>query len=132
MKQWRIMWIAVAVAVAVLALAGVAVAANKAPGPATTPGTAAGANCGVTNPQALAELQVLRTDFFTARHAWFDKWGTNRTSAAAQAELQKLRDDHRAKVQAVFDKYGIDATAGTGAANGMAMALRKVWSGSRS
>jgi len=96
----------------------VAVAANKAPGPTANPGTAAGANCGVTDPQALAEIQALRADFFAARKAWFDKWGTNRTSATAQAELAKLRTAFQAKVQAVFDKYGIDATAGTGAGNG--------------
>ena len=90
MKQWRITWIAVAAAIAVLALAGVAVAATKAPGPATTPGTGTAANCGVTDPQALAELQVLRTDFRNARQAWFDKYGADRTSAAAQADLQKI------------------------------------------
>ena len=76
------------------------------------------ARCGVTDPQALAELQALRTDFWNARQAWFDKYGAGRTSAAAQADLQKIRDDHQAKVQAVFDKYGIDATAGAGMMNG--------------
>jgi len=117
MKKSRTIWIATLVAVAVLALAGVAVAATDAPSPAATPGTV-GANCGVTDPDALAEMQALRTDFFEARQAWFDKYGDDRLSDEAQTALQKLRDDRIAKVQSVLDKYGIDATAGSRAGQG--------------
>jgi hypothetical protein len=117
MQKWKITWILAAVAIAVLALAGVALAATNAPGPASTPD--AGVNCGVTDdPEAAAELQALRAEFWDARQAWFDKYGDDRTSAEAQAAFQKLRDDHLAKVQAVFDKYGIDATAGSRAGAG--------------
>ena len=69
-------------------------------------------------PEALAELQALRADFWEARQAWFDKYGADRTSEEAQAAFQQLRDDRIAKTQAVFDKYGIDATAGSGAGGG--------------
>ncbi len=117
MKKWKVTWIAVAAAVAVLALAGVALAATNAPSSAATPG--AGVDCGVTDdPQAIAELQALRADFWDARQAWFDEYGAARTSDEAQAAFQRLRDDHIAKVQAVFDKYGIGATAGSRGASG--------------
>ena len=117
MKKWKLTWIVMAVAVAVLALAGVALAATDAPSPAATPG--AGVACGVTDdPEALAELQALRADFWEARQAWFDKYGADRTSDEAQDAFQKLRDDRIAKTQAVFDKYGIDATAGSRAGGG--------------
>jgi hypothetical protein len=112
MKKRRVTWIAMAVAVGVLALAGVALAATNAPSPAATP--AGGVSCGVSDdPQAIAELQALRTDFWNARQAWFEKYGEDRLSVEAQTALQSLRDDHIAKVQAVFDKYGIDAPAGS-------------------
>ena len=74
MKKWKLTWIVMAVAVAVLALAGVALSATNAPSPAATPG--AGVDCGVTDdPNALAELQALRTEFWEARQAWFDDYG---------------------------------------------------------
>ena len=117
MRKSKTIWIAMAVAIAVLALAGVAVAATDAASPAASP-AAAGTQCGVTDPDALAELQGLRTDFFEARQAWFDKYGDDRLSDAAQSALQQLRDDHIAKVQSVLDKYGIDATAGARAGQG--------------
>ena len=117
MKRLKVTWITIAVAAAVLALAGVALAATDAPRAAGTP--APGVNCGVTDdPQAIAELQDLRAEFWDARQAWFDEYGAERTTDEAQAAFQQLRDDHIAKVQAVFDEYGIDATAGQRAGAG--------------
>jgi hypothetical protein len=114
MKKWKGSWIAMLVAGAVLALAGVALAANDAP--SSPPTSAGGAACGLTDdPEAIAELQALRAEFWSARQAWFDKYGADRTSEEAQAAFRQLREDHAAKVQAVLDKYGIDATAGSGA-----------------
>ena len=113
MKNLRITWIAAAVAVVVLAFAGVAIAAGGATGPATAPGAAAGVNCDVTDPAALAEIEALRADFQDARQAWFDKYDADRTSDEAQAELQTLRDEYQADVQSVLEEYGVDATAGS-------------------
>ena len=106
-----------AVFAALVALTFVATGANAAAGQASTAAT--GVNCGVTDtPEAIAELQARRADFFEARQAWFDQYGTDRWSDEAQAALQELRDDHEAKVQAVLDEYGIDATAGSQSRSG--------------
>jgi hypothetical protein len=117
MKKLKVTWIATAVAVGVLALAGVAAAATNTASPAAT---TAGDHCAAVtgNPEALAELQDLRSDFRDARQAWFDKYGAERAGDEAQAALEKLRDDYHAKVQSVFDKYGIEATAGEHAGGG--------------
>jgi hypothetical protein len=111
-KKTKAGWIATTAAVAVLSLAGVAGAATTNPSPAATPGAAGTCAVAAENPQAAAELQALRTDFFEARQAWLDKYGDDRMGDEAQAAMQQLRDDRTADVQAVFDEYGIEATAG--------------------
>jgi len=118
-KKLKVTWITTAAAVLALSVAGVAGAATTSPSPAATPAAGSG-TCVVAaeNPQAAAELQALRTDFFEARQAWFDKYGDDRLSDEAQTALQKLRDDRIATVQSVLDKYGIDATAGSRAGEG--------------
>lgn len=102
------------------AVAGVAFVATNANAATETPAPAPPATHACScdgelaeNPEAAAEMQAVRGDFFEARQAWFDKYGADRGSDEAQAALQQLRDDHTAKTQAVFDKYGIDATAGS-------------------
>jgi len=111
MKKSRITWISLAVAVILLGLVGVALATRGTSGSATESGSGAYAN--VTDPDALAELTALRTDFADAREAWAAEYNADRTSDEAQAAMQTLRDQYQADMQSVVDRYGIDEIAGS-------------------
>ena len=93
-----------------LSVASVAFAATKSPSAAPT-AQARGAACSalLDDPAAASELQALRTEHQADMQAWYDTYGTERSSSAAQTALTKLRTEHQTEMQALLTKYGIDA-----------------------
>ena len=98
-----------------LSVASVAFAATKSSS-ATPAAQARGAACGalLDDPAAASELQALRTEHQADMQAWYDKYGTDRSTTAAQTALTNLRAEHQNDMQALLTKYGIDASLCSG------------------
>lgn len=110
-RHWKLGAILASVAVAGLAVVALASAATTAPGNAGARGACATLT---DDPEALAEMQVLRADMREARQAWSEKWGDERWSDEARADLQQLRETHWDKMRALLEKYDIEVPEGAG------------------
>ncbi len=109
-RQWKMLAIVASVAVAGLAVVAGASAATDSPSPQSTSDACALSN----NPQALEEMQALRTEKQEAWQAWSEKYGTERGSAEAQAEKQQLREQYQSDMTALHEKYGVEVPEGAG------------------
>jgi hypothetical protein len=79
-----------------------------------------GGECGalMSNPQALKDMQALRTEHQEDMRAWADQYGSEPSGAEAQAALQKLRKEHRRDMRDLFKKYGVTALQGSSPGSG--------------
>jgi len=105
--------------VAAIALSVVAVAYGATTKQTTGRGARA-ASCGalMSNPQALKDMQALRTEHQQDMRAWSDQYGSNPSSSEAETALQKLRQEHWNDMRDLFKKYGIAAPEGAGRGSG--------------
>jgi hypothetical protein len=87
----------------------------------TTRRAAGNAACGalMSNPKALEAMRELRAEHQKEMQAWYQQYGSDRSSAEARAALQKLRAEHWNDMQELFKKFGIKAPAQRGQGGGM-------------
>ena len=111
-RHWKMLAIVATVAVTGLAVVAGASAATDPASPQSTGDACALAD----NPQALEEMQALRTEKQEAWQAWFEKYGTGteRGSAEAQAEKQQLREQYQSDMTALHETYGVEVPEGAG------------------
>ena len=61
----------------------------------------------MSNPDAVKAMQTLRAEHRQDMQAWWQKYGSDPTSATAQKALQQLRQEHWNDMQQLFKKFGI-------------------------
>jgi hypothetical protein len=76
-------------------------------------GQPAGA-CGslMSNPDAFKAMLALRQEHLKDMQAWWQRYGSDPSSAAAKDALTKLRQEHRQDMQDLFKKFGITPPRG--------------------
>jgi len=123
MRRGRTLWIGLAAFVLALGVATAAFAVTGQAGrsagncarlgaasTAQARGVVPGACRTLTNdPAARPEMQALRTEHRQEMQAWWERYGSDPTSAAAQAALAVLRAEHRDDMRALLQKYNVDA-----------------------
>jgi len=110
-KNWKMVLIVAVVAVVGLSVVAVASGAAKVKNPFR--GRAA---CGklMSNPKAVAAMQVLRDGHRKDMQAWSAQYGSNPSSDAAQAALKTLRQTHWNDMKTLFKEFGIQVPQGAG------------------
>ena len=114
-RQWKMLAIVASMAVTGLVVVAGASAATDV---ATPPNTGGACAALTDDPQALEEMQALRTEKQQAWQAWFDKYGAERSSAEAQLAKQQLREQYQSDMTALLEKYGIEVPEGAGPGSG--------------
>ena len=113
-KHWKTMVLAVVVTVIGLSVVAAAYGATRS-GNAKRAKTFAGACAQLfKNPQAAADMQALRLEHQQEMQSWWEKYGSDPTSADAVAALKALRTEHWNDMKALFEKYGVKLPAGAG------------------
>lgn len=107
MKRWRV-WILVGGVAATVGLllftTGAGAATRK-----TVPKLWGGGACRslMSDPAAVKDMQALRAEHRADMQAWWQKYGSDASSAAAQDALRQLREEHWNDMQQLFKKHGI-------------------------
>jgi len=67
----------------------------------------------MNDPKALKAMQALRAEHQKDMRAWWDRYGSDPTSAAAQKALQALRREHRNDMRALLKQFGVTLPEGS-------------------
>jgi hypothetical protein len=108
-------WKAIAVVAAVVALGLSVVAVAWGAGAARSGAHRTGAcRSLMSHPQAVKEMRALRAEHQKDMQAWYDRYGSDPSSAEARAALRTLRQAHWNVMKALFQKYGVNVRGGAG------------------
>ena len=108
MRRWKI-WLLVTGAAVTIGLFLCTTGAGAATRNAVPRLWGGGAACRtlMSNPDAVKAMQALRAEHRLDMQAWWQKYGSDPTSAAAQKAMQQLRQEHWYDMQQLFKKFGV-------------------------
>jgi len=114
MGRWKI-WIlvgAAAVTVGLFLFTTGAGAATREAVPRLWGGGGGACRTLMSDPDALEAMQALRSEHRQEMQAWWQKYGSDPSSAAAQKALNELRQEHWNDMQQLFKKFDITVPQG--------------------
>ncbi len=103
--HWKTLMVLAVLAAVGLTVVAVAVGATRS----QLGGRDAGVACGalVSDPEAAQAMSDLRTEHRAEMQAWYERYGSSRSSSEARRALRRLRAEHWNDMQALFGEYGV-------------------------